>query len=205
MRRQKAGILETGSKEQRTTIEKLYSLLQTGDLDSFDEAFSSIRQKIVRLAQKRLHREEVEDVVQQTLSTLWEKRTSVRDPDHLMPFIFLILRNKLGDTYRRKKLRKEIHVSEPKVLNSLKNPTADTPELLLEEKELGRILRDAIDICAAENGLWGKVLKLLQEGLSREEIQKQLGDIPMATVYTRIYRARRSLMKILRDEFGVEI
>ena len=205
MRRQKAGILEQGSKQQRTTIEKLFTLLQTGDLDSFDEAFGPIRKKIVRLAQKRLNREEVEDVVQQTLSTLWEKRTSVRNPDHLMPFIFQILRYKLGDTYRRKKLKKEIHVSGQKVLNSLKNPEPDTPELLLEEKELGRILRDAIDICAAENGTWGEVLRFLQQGLSREEIQRKQGDIPMATVYTRIFRARQSLMKILKEEFGVEI
>lgn len=197
--------METGDKEQRTTIEKLYTLLQTGDLDSFDEAFGPIRQNIVRLAQKRLQRDEVEDVVQQTLSTLWEKRTSVRNPDHLMPFIFQILRHKLGDSYRRKKYKKETQISRSKVLNSLKNTTVETPEVLLEEKELGRILRDAIEVCAAENGTWGKVLKLLQEGLSREEIQKELGDIPMATVYTRIYRARQSLMKILKDEYGVEI
>jgi RNA polymerase sigma factor (sigma-70 family) len=197
--------LEAGSKEQRSTIEKLYTLLQSGDLDSFGEAFLPIRQKIVRLAQKRLQREEVEDVVQQTLSTLWERRISIRDPNHLLPFIFQILRNKLGDTYRRKKLKKETQVSGSRVLDSLQNPAAETPELLLEEKELGRILRDAIDICAAENGTWGKVLKLLQQGLSREEIQKELGEIPMATVYTRIYRARQSLMKILREEYGVEI
>ena len=197
--------METGSKEQSSTIDKLYSLLQSGDLEGFDGAFISVRQKIVRLAQTRLQREEVEDVVQQTLSTLWEKRTSVRNPDHLMPFIFQILRYKLGDTYRRKKMKKETHVSGPKVLNSLKNPEPDTPELRLEEKELGRILRDAIDICAAENGTWGKVLRLLQQGMSREEIQRELGDVPMATVYTRIYRARQSLIKILRDEFGVEI
>jgi RNA polymerase sigma factor (sigma-70 family) len=197
--------LETGSKEQRTTIEKLYILLQTGDSDSFGEAFSSIRQKIFLLAQKRLQRGEVEDVVQQTMSILWEKRNSIRDADHLMPFIFQVLRNKLGDTYRRRKLKKEAHVSGPKTLNSLKNSTPDSPELRFEEKELGRVLRDAIDICAAENGTWGKVLKLLQQGLSREEIQKELGDIPMSTVYTRIYRARQSLIKILKDEFGVEI
>jgi RNA polymerase sigma factor (sigma-70 family) len=203
--RQKAGILGSGNRGQRTTIEKLYSLLQTDDLDSFGEAFDSIREKIVRLAQKKLQREEVEDVVQQTLSTLWEKRTSVRNSEHLMPFIFQILRNKLGDTYRRTKKKKETYLSGPKPLNSLKNPHADTPEFRLEEKELGRILRDAIDICAAENGTWGKVLRLLQRGLSREEIQKELGNIPMSTVYTRIYRARQSLMKILKDEFGVEI
>lgn len=197
--------METGSSDKKTTIEKLYALLQTDDLDSFDEAFGPVREKILTLAQKRLQSEEVEDIVQLTLSTLWEKRTLVRDPDHLMPFIFQILRNKLGDTYRRKKLKKEIHVSGPNVLNSLKNPATDNPELRLEEKELGRILRDAIDMCAAENGTWGKILSLLQQGLSREEIQKELGDIPIATVYTRIYRARQSLIKILKDEFGVEL
>jgi RNA polymerase sigma factor (sigma-70 family) len=197
--------LETGSKKQSTTIEKLYTLLQTGDIDGFDEAFGSIRQKIIRLAHKRLQREEVEDVVQQTLSTLWEKRTSVRGPNHLMPFIFQILRNKLGDAYRLRKQKKATQVSEPKVLDSLKHPKSNAPEVLLEEKELGRILRDAIDICAAENGTWGTVLKLLQKGLSREEIQKELGNIPMSTVYTRIYRARQSLMKILKEEFGVEL
>ncbi len=205
MLRQKAGILEKGRKGQKTTIERLYTLLQADDSDSFDETFKPTRQKIVQLAQKRLQREEVEDVVQQTLSTLWEKRASIRNPDHLLPFIFQILRNKLGDTYRRKKLQKEIHVSRSRLLNSVKNPSTDTPEILLEEKELGRILRDAIDICAAENGTWGKVLRLLEQGYSREEIQKELGNIPMATVYTRIYRARQSLMKILKDEFGVEI
>lgn len=197
--------METGCQKQKTSIDKLFNLLQAGELDSFDEAFIPIRQKIIRLAQKRLQREEVEDIVQQTLSVLWEKRTSVRDADHLMPFIFQILRNKLGDTYRRKKLKNETHVSGSRILDSVKNPTSETPELLLEEKELGRILRDAIDICAAENGTWGKVLKLLQQGLSRDEIQKELGDIPMATVYTRIYRARQSLMKILKEEFGVEL
>ena len=63
----------------------------------------------------------------------------------------------------------------------------------------------AIDICAAENQLWGRILQLLQEGKSREEIRQELGDIPMATVYTRIYRARQRLMEILKEEFGVEI
>jgi DNA-directed RNA polymerase specialized sigma24 family protein len=90
-------------------------------------------------------------------------------------------------------------------LDSLQDPGAPPPELLLEKKELEKILREAIDICAAENRLWGKVLQLLRDGRSREDIRKELGSIPMATVYTRIYRARQRLMEILKDEFGVEI
>ena len=90
-------------------------------------------------------------------------------------------------------------------MDSLKNPGSADPELLLEEKELEKVLREAIDICAAENRLWGKILQLLKEGKSREEIRKELGDIPMATVYTRIYRARQRLLTILKDEFGVEV
>jgi len=197
--------LDSTAKEQRTIIKELYTLLQTGDLDSFGEVIAPVRGRIVRLAQQRLQRDEVEDVVQQTLSTLWEKRSSVRDPDHLMPFLFQILRNKMGDSYRRKQYQKQIRVIKTNPMDSFKDPEATNPELLLEEKELEKTLKEAIDICAAENRIWGKILQLLREGKSREEIHKELGDIPMATVYTRIYRARRTLMKILKDEFGVEI
>ena len=174
-------------------------------MESFGEVITPIRGRIVRLAQQRLQRDEVEDVVQQTLSTLWEKRSSVRDPDHLMPYLFQILRNKMGDSYRRKQYQQEIRVSKTAPMDSLKNPGSADPELLLEEKELEKVLREAIDICAAENRLWGKILQLLKEGKSREEIRKELGDIPMATVYTRIYRARQRLLTILKDEFGVEV
>ena len=111
----------------------------------------------------------------------------------------------MGDSYRRKRYQQEIHVTKTEPIDSFKDSEASNPELLLEEKELKKVLKEAIDICAAENHMWGKILQLLREGKSREEIRKELGDIPMATVYTRIYRARQTLMKILKDEFGVEI
>jgi RNA polymerase sigma factor (sigma-70 family) len=197
--------LNPKTTEQQSIIKKLFALLQTEDMESFGEIISPIRGRIVRLAQQRLQRDEVEDVAQQTLSTLWERRSSVRDPDHLMPFLFQILRNKMGDSYRRKRYQHQIRVMKTEPMDSLKDSQATNPELLLEEKELENVLKEAIEICAAENRLWGKILQLLQEGKSREEIRKELGDIPMATVYTRIYRARQTLMKILKDDFGVEI
>jgi RNA polymerase sigma factor (sigma-70 family) len=198
-------LLDPRVKEQETIIRRLFALLQTGDFDSFGEVISPIRGRIVRLSQQRLQRDEVEDVVQQTLGTLWEKRSLVNDPDQLMPFLFQILRNKMGDFYRRKQYQQQIRVMKNEPMDSLKDSEATNPELLLEEKELENVLKEAIDLCAAENRLWGKILQLLREGKSREEIRKELGDIPMATVYTRIYRARQMLMKILKDEFGVEI
>jgi len=186
-------------------IEELFDLLQTEDLDSFNEVFLPIRGRIIRLAQQRLQREEVEDVVQQTLSTFWEKRQSVCSPEHLLPFLFQILRNKLGDAYRRKKRQKKARFAMFERLDSLQTQIPPNPEKLLEEKELEKIIKEAIEFCAAENMLWGRIIQLLQEGRSREEIRKELGDIPMATVYTRIHRARQHLIKILKEEFGVEI
>lgn len=193
------------SKESKTTIEKLFIHLQSGDLDYFSKVFSPVRGRIVRLAQQRLQRDEVEDVVQQTMSTFWERRSSIRSPEHLMPYLFQILRNKMGDSYRRKRYQQKIRVPKTGPMESIQDPESMNPEILFEEKELERILQEAIEICAAENRLWGKILQLLQEGRSREEIREALGDIPMATVYTRIYRARQYLMRILKDEFGVEV
>ena len=111
----------------------------------------------------------------------------------------------MGDSYRRKQYQQQIRVIKTDPMDSFKDPEATNPALLLEEKELEKVLKEAIDICAVENRMWGKILQLLREGKSREEIHKELGNIPMATVYTRIYRARQTLMKILKDEFGVEI
>ena len=196
--------MQSENKELKSVIEKLYNLLQTGDLDSFGEVVTPIRGRIVRLAQQRLQRDEVEDVVQKTLSTLWEKRSSVRDPEHLMPYLFQILRNKIGASYRRKKFQRDTRDAKKEPMESLQDPGSANPEILFEKKDLERILQEAIDLCATENRMWGKILQFLQEGHSREEIRKELGDIPMATVYTRIYRARQHLMKILKDEFGVE-
>jgi RNA polymerase sigma factor (sigma-70 family) len=197
--------LHPTDEEQKSTIEKLYILLQKDDFDSFGKALSLLRSRIVRLAKQRLQGEDVEDVIQQTLSTFWEKRKTISKPEHLLPFLFSILRNKLGDTYRRTERRKQKLAARQKSLDSIENPNSSRPEHLYEGKELERILKEAIEICAAENRLWGKVLQLLKEGRSREEIHKELGDIPLATVYTRIHRARQHLIKILKDEFGVEI
>jgi RNA polymerase sigma-70 factor (ECF subfamily) len=197
--------LNTADKVQKSTIEALFDLLHGDDLDSFGKVFAPIRGRIVRLAQYRLQREDVEDVVQQTLSTFWEKRSAVRDPEHILPFIFKILRNKLGDSYRRKGRQQEIHIEDAKAVNALQDTAAANPGLLLEEKEFERILKEAISICAAENGSWGRILQLLREEQPRKQIRKELGNIPMATVYTRVYRARQRLLRILKDEFGVEI
>ncbi|MGD8540215.1 MAG: sigma-70 family RNA polymerase sigma factor, partial [Candidatus Aminicenantes bacterium] len=165
--------MDPTARKQRTIIDKLYALLQTGDLESFGEVISPIRGRIVRLAQQRLQKDEVEDVVQQTLSTLWEKRSSVRDSDQLMPFLFQILRNKMGDSYRRKRYQQKIRVTKTDTMDTLKDSDATNPELLLEGKELENVLKEAIDLCATENRLWGKILQLLREGKSREEIRKE--------------------------------
>lgn len=188
-----------------TTIERLFNILQSCDLDYFSEVFAPFHGRIVRLAQQRLQREEVEDVVQQTLITFWEKRHSVCSPEHLLPFLFQILRHKLGDAYRQKKSQRKTHRAIAEHLNSQQGQNRLEPERLLEGKELEIILKDAIELCAAENSLWGQVLQMLKEGRSREEICEKLGDIPMATVYTRIHRARQCLIKILKEEFGLDI
>lgn len=183
----------------------LFKLLQSGDRESFSEALIPVRGRIVQIAQKRLQREDVEDVVQQTLLTLWEKRSSVRDADHLLPYLFQILRNKLGDTYRLMNKERILRDRHSGHMDFFHNRQMTDPEEILNEKEWERIICEAIEICAVENAMWGKILQLVKDGRSREEIREELGNIPMATVYTRVYRARQKLMKILRDEFGWEV
>lgn len=193
------------NEEHTSTIDKLFICLQEDDFESFSKVLPPIRRQITKLAQQRLLEDDVEDVVQQTLSILWEKRGSVRKPENVMSFLFSILRNKVGDAYRRKERQKKHLTGRKEPVETIADPSGSNPERLYEGKELERILKEAIEICAAENKLWGRILQLLQDGRTRDEIRRELGDIPIATVYTRIYRARQHLIKILKDEFGVEI
>ena len=66
-------------------------------------------------------------------------------------------------------------------------------------------MEKVIETCTEENRIWGRVLQLLQQGRSREEIREELGGIAMASVYTRIHRARKRLSEILKEDFDLDL
>ena len=190
---------------KQTLIERLYYSLQRGDTEAFSEVLAPFRERILRLAKQRLGEQEAEDIVQETLSALWEKRRSVQDPDHLLPFLFQILRYKIGNVYLRTRRIREGQAAEEEPGEGCRNPEEADPGRRFEARELQRILQQAIDRCGRENLLWGRVLQLLREERSRKEIQRDLGNISLTALDMRIHRARKRLREILKETYGIEL
>jgi RNA polymerase sigma-70 factor (ECF subfamily) len=189
----------------RTPIEMLFDALRSGDESALEQFLPPLRERISRLAKRRLGDAQLaQEVVQETLSAVWAKRESIRGPDHLLPFLFQTLRHKIGSCYLRAR-REKLSMAELQSHDRATPPESSNPERIVETRELERSVAAAIQKCSVEHQMWGKVLQLLQNGRSPQEIRSALGDIPMATVHTRIHRARARLMEILRDDFQIEL
>ena len=194
------------SMPSRTPTEDLFDALRRGDEYALAKFLPPLRARLIHLAKDRLVGEELaEEVVQETLSTLWEKRETVSDAEHLLPFLFQILRNKIGNTYLTSRRQRRARRAGTDPAEALAGSEPQQPELVVAAHELKSILASAVDRCAAEHETFGQILRLLQEGRSPKEIQGQFGDVSMGTVHSRIHRARKRLKQILEEEFQVRL
>ncbi len=192
--------MPTGSQ-----IDLLFDALRRRHEEDLRRLIPPLQERLTALAKERLRGQlPAEDVVQETLATLWEKRASVRSSRHLLPFVFQILRNKIGNVYSKTNRLPDNPGRDVKVETIAANPAGTDPESEAGANELEGILEAAVSKCAAEHPMWGKVLELIREGRSPAEIRKELG-VPMATVHTRIHRARKRLREILENDFGIEL
>lgn len=188
----------------KSPMDDLHDALVRDDEAALRALLPALRERLARLAKQRLPEASAEDVVQETLETLWRRRDQLRDAGHVLPFVFQVLRNKIGNAYQRLDRQRATERPERDCPDN-PGPAHAHPYRIVAGAQLERILREAIDRCAAEHELWGRVLRFLSEGKSPAEIHSALGDVPMATVHTRIHRARQRLKEILARDFGVDL
>jgi len=192
--------MPTGSQ-----IDLLFDALHRGHEEDLRRLIPPLQERLTALAKERLRGQlPAEDVVQETLATLWEKRASVRSSRHLLPFVFQVLRNKIGNVYSKARRVSDNPGRDVRIETVAADPASSGPESEARANELERILDAALSRCAAEHPLWGKVLELVRAGRSPAEIREEL-DIPMATVHTRIHRARKRLREILENDYGMKL
>ncbi len=184
-----------------SALEPLLAALRAGDEDALHELLPILRERLASVAKRRLEGEEAEEVVQDTLTTLWQKRDSVTSGRHLLQFVFQTLRYKIGNVYRARQRHDTTELPERVGLSS---GGWWQPDSAARSEEFERILDLAIARCAGENELWGRILGWLRAGHGAAGVRRLLGDVPMATAHTRIHRARTRLREILQDEHGVE-
>jgi len=176
----------------------------------------------IALERARIHRyllsivrdaAEAEDLTQDTLLRAYDKRSTLGDPERLVPWLYRIATNVAYDRFRqasyRHKPRQLVEEAGECGPDGAEVAVDSGPRLdkVLEQEEMSACVRDYI--AALPESYRAVILLHDVQGLTNPEIAEML-DLSLATVKIRLHRARNKLRDSLgsgcsfeRDERGV--
>jgi RNA polymerase sigma-70 factor (ECF subfamily) len=141
------------------------------------------------------NRELAEDITQEVFVKAYYNLSRLREPARFKCWLFSIAHNHLRDLARRRKIE-TVDTEESGIEHYVDNAT---PQLADERERTGLLLREALSRLKPEQR---EILVLCDiEGLAYKEISGVMG-IPLGTVQSRIFYARRRLKEILTHELG---
>ena len=178
--------------------EQLMLLFQGGNENAYIELVNRYKDKLINFIFNYLGDiESSEDVVQETMIKLYQKKHYYREIAKFSTWLYTIAKNLANTELRRRKQRKTTLLSQ----FSKDDKTYDLPS---NEKEVGqelqteivsKIIRDAVDQLS-EKFKTVITLRDIQQ-LSYEDISEII-DVPIGTVKSRINRARLQLQVELK-------
>ena len=168
-----------------------------------DEELSLIRRELRKLTALRvLNATDAEDIVQDTLLTLVRSCPEKKDLEK-GPLVWSIgvLRNKIGNYYRKGRLRARREEREAKLQQGLfKTVSMVSPEVELMQGELRNLVDDAIERLPPAQK---KAMKMLIAGLKPGEIAANMSSERYQTVINHLHRGRKKLaQELIRHGFG---
>lgn len=168
-----------------------------GDEAAFSELLDMYQRKIFNFVLSRVrNRETAEDVTQEVLVKAYFNLPKLKDLTRFRSWLFSIASNHLKDMMRRRKLPTVEDNNEPP--SRERYVEEDMTDEAVHEESRARLLRQALERLTIEQR---SVLTLCDiEGFSYREIS-QIMKIPLGTVQSRIFYARKKLREILEKEF----
>ena len=180
----------------------------SGDETAFDQIVERFQDLVFNLSARLLGPEEAHDLSQEVFLQVYKKLGSFRREASLRTWIYRVVLNRAKNRQRTWR-RREREMTAVNVEDAEREGTmelsavvgigiAPLPDRLLERKELGEILQEAIATLPFEQ----RTIVLLKdiEGLSYEEISRTL-NVALGTVKSRLARAR----KVLRERLDPEL
>ncbi|MCK4343082.1 MAG: sigma-70 family RNA polymerase sigma factor [Phycisphaerae bacterium] len=179
---------------------RLVDLAATGDREARRELFERHRAAAYRVALRITRREEdALDVVQDSFIRAFDRLADFQRESGFKTWLLRIVSNKALDLLRARKVRLAISLNRGDETPGLELPAADAghrPGRQLERRELAERLHQALAALSAEQRA---VFALYAGGdMTYGEIAEVLG-IPIGTVMSRLYHARRRLHELLPD------
>jgi RNA polymerase sigma-70 factor (ECF subfamily) len=175
---------------------------EVGDAQSFRLLVERHQPSVRRLLWVMLRgaREEIEDVEQEVLLSLYRGLANFRFQSSFRTYLLSVTRHRALDALRRQRRRQR----EERALRLLAPSAADAGEQVQDRERAERVLH-ALRSATALAGfrrlpIGERQLVLLRdiEGLSMEELAATL-ELPVGTVKSRLHRARARLARILGE------
>lgn len=168
---------------------------RNGDLSRFRELVRVTSPFVYSVAFRMLGEEEdARDVVQDTMSTIWQKIGKIKSAGAYKTWIYRIVMNRCYDKLRKLKNDPEIREDE-KTWALLSNTISDTNDGRLENSEIAAI----IGLLTARLSPKQKSVFILSdiEGLSGEEVAEITG-MARTSVKANLYFARKNISEMLQ-------
>lgn len=166
---------------------ELFALLKQGDQFAYTEIFERYTEVLLRHAFRLLaDREEANDVIQDVLMTLWQKRETLEFKTSLSAYLYAAVRNRIFDLLSHQKVVLRYAASISSFMVEGYNMVDDQ----IREKELARVIEK--EILALPERMRVVFLLNKKEGLSYKEIAEKL-NITDQTAKQQVYKALKQL------------
>ena len=178
--------------------EQLMSLFQEGDENAYIELVNRYKDKLINFIFNYLgDLESSEDVVQETMIKLYQKKHYYKEIAKFSTWLYTIAKNLANTELRRRKQRKTTLLSQfSKDDKTYELPSNDPePGQEIQTDIVNKIIKDAVDQLSEKF----KIVIVLRDiqGLSYEDISEII-NVPIGTVKSRINRARLQLQVELK-------
>jgi len=178
--------------------EQLMSLFQGGDENAYIELVNRYKDKLINFIFNYLgDLESSEDVVQETMIKLYQKKHYYKEIAKFSTWLYTIAKNLANTELRKRKQRKTTLLSQfSKDDKTYELPSNDPePGQEIQTDIVNKIIRDAVEQLSEKF----KIVIVLRDiqGLSYEDISEII-NVPIGTVKSRINRARLQLQVELK-------
>ena len=178
--------------------EQLMLLFQGGDENAYIELVNRYKDKLINFIFNYLgDLESSEDVVQETMIKLYQKKHYYKEIAKFSTWLYTIAKNLANTELRKRKRRKTTLLSQFSKDDKTYDLPSNDPEpgQEIQTDIVNKIIRDAVDQLSEKF----KIVIVLRDiqGLSYEDISEII-NVPIGTVKSRINRARLQLQVELK-------
>ena len=178
--------------------EQLMLLFQGGDENAYIELVNRYKDKLINFIFNYLgDLESSEDVVQETMIKLYQKKHYYKEIAKFSTWLYTIAKNLANTELRKRKQRKTTLLSQFSKDDKTYDLPSNDPEpgQEIQTDIVNKIIRDAVDQLSEKF----KIVIVLRDiqGLSYEDISEII-NVPIGTVKSRINRARLQLQVELK-------